>query len=124
MGLLLMKTCPTNANMVAWSPDKTRIASASDSIVYIWNAATGQTLLVYHGTPGVTVMSVAWSPNGEFIASGGTDNVVQVWEATTGQIKRTYTGHTGAIGSVAWSPDGKYLASGSEDNTIQVWQAI
>lgn len=114
----------TEANDVAWPPDKTRIASVGDSSVFIWNAATGKTLLVHHGAPDEAVMSVAWSPNGVFIASGGTDSVVQVWEATTGQISTTYTGHTASITTLAWSPDGKYIASGSEDNTIQVWQAI
>jgi len=118
------ETCPSDANGVAWSPDKTCIASTSDSTVHLWNAATGQTILVHHGTPGTSVKSVAWSPDGRYIASGDTGNTVQVWETATGRIIVTYNGHTDAINAVAWSPDGQHIASGSEDKTVQVWQAV
>ena len=109
---------------VAWSPDGTRIASASgDGTVQVWDAYTGKHVLIYRGHKG-DVLSVAWSPNGQEIASAGLDSTVQVWNAATGQPILTYRGHSNAVFGVAWSPTGRYLASASEDGTVQVWNAV
>jgi WD40 repeat protein len=69
------------------------------------------------------VNSVAYSPNGKYIASGSLDRMVQVWDAPTGTLRHTLTGHDDWVTSVSFSPDGKYIASGSGDQTVQVWDA-
>ena len=70
------------------------------------------------------VNSVAWSPDGKYIASGSGDRTVQVWEAATGNRIIDYTGHSGFVTSVAWSPAGKYIVSGDGLHTVQVWEAL
>jgi WD40 repeat protein len=70
------------------------------------------------------VRLVAWSPDGQRIASGSLDNTVQVWNASDGSRVFTYKGHSDDVLSVAWSPDGQRIASGSSDKTVQVWQAV
>ena len=108
---------------VAWSPDGTRIASASaDRTVQVWEAVSGKPLLTYTGHKSF-VLSVAWSPDGTHIASASDDQTVQVWEAVSGSPLRTYNGHTGTVWNVAWSPDGTRIASASFDRTVQVWEA-
>ena len=79
-------------------------------------------LYAYHGHSSA-VTSVAWSPNGQRIASGSYDGTVQVWNASDGSQAFIYTGHSAVITSVAWSPDGQSIASGSQDKTVQVWNA-
>src|SRR5258706_53868 len=78
---------------VAWSHDGTRIASATgnDSYEYpketvqVWNAMTGQTLRSYPvpSSAGYVdgTLSMAWSPDGTHLASGGADTIVHLWTA-------------------------------------------
>ncbi len=119
-------SAPVNA--VAWSPDSTRIASASnDKTVQVWEATTGKNLLIYGGHSD-SIWVVAWSPDGRRIASASDDRTAQVWDAVTGKNLLTYGGHSGwlrsmPINAVAWSPDGRSIASASSDQTVQVWDA-
>jgi serine/threonine protein kinase len=69
------------------------------------------------------VLSVAFSPDGRWLASGSWDKTVKIWSAATGELQRTLTGHSGEVLSVAFSPDGRWLASGNSDNTVKIWSA-
>ncbi|WP_445636353.1 hypothetical protein NSTC745_01242 [Nostoc sp. DSM 114161] len=67
------------------------------------------------------VSSVAISPDGKTLASGGNDKTIKIWNISTGEIIHTLSGHSRPVESVAISPDGKTLASGSGDKTIKIW---
>ena len=67
------------------------------------------------------VWSVAFSPNGDMLASTSWDQTVRLWNVDTGQLLHTLRGHTDTVDSVAFSPDGQTLASGSWDGTIRLW---
>ncbi len=112
---------------LAWSPDGSKIATASgDGTVQVWDAASGTSIYTYTGhqnqNQNASVNAVAWSLDSTTVYSAATD--IQVWKAVDGTKLFTYTGHSNnTIHCLALSPDGKSIASGSDDNTVQVWDA-
>jgi WD40 repeat protein len=69
------------------------------------------------------VFSMAFSPNGQILASGNYDKSIQLWHVD-GTLLRSLSGHSREILSLAFSPDGLLLASGSADKTIRLWRVI
>jgi WD40 repeat protein len=68
-----------------------------------------------------SVHSVAFSPDGQTLASGSYDDTIKLWKLASGQEVRTLTGHSHYVYNVAFSPNGQTVASGSGDNTIKIW---
>ncbi len=67
------------------------------------------------------VRTVSFSPNGEFLATGGEEGRVQLWNRS-GVYIRTIELHKSPIDSVSFSSDGARIATASEDGTVQILQ--
>ena len=111
---------------VAFSRDGTKfITGGWNRTAKIWETATGN-LLATLPVGGLFVHSVAFSPDGRFVAIGGNDKrgFVRIWNVQTGQLEPTPEGfkeHTDGVLSVAFSRDGSQLLTASYDKTARLW---
>jgi tetratricopeptide (TPR) repeat protein len=65
---------------------------------------------------------VAFSPDGQRVASGNVDQAVRIWDSETGQELFALQSHAGGVASLAFSPDGQRLASANTDGSIHLWE--
>ena len=125
------------ASLVA-SLDGRFFASCSfDTTTILWDAVRGDILHEWQGHSGRRVNTLAFSPDGAHLLSGGDDNTLKVWDVSSpiGQevpVKHTHTllasdGRMPDPGQSVfrclWSADGKWLVSLSITKTLRVWAA-
>jgi WD40 repeat protein len=116
---------------IAFSPDGHSLASGSqDRKVRLWNLTNQKephpsslisppSSLSAHTS---WVWSVAFSPDGQLLASSSEDCTIRLWHPQTQRLIHTLSGHHNAVLSVCFSLDGETLASGSLDGSIKLWQ--
>lgn len=101
------------------SPDGKTIAIASSNGIYFYNSKTLEEENAIANE--LDINSIAWSPNGKFVVSGGKDNTVRLWNTKDGDEIYQMLGHQKPINRVVFSGDGLKIASGSQDRTIRLW---
>jgi eukaryotic-like serine/threonine-protein kinase len=89
---------------------------------YYWQRQLHLDLMTLQGHLG-SLVSVAYSPDGQHIATGSIDNKIKMWHADDGSELLTLKGHGAGVTSLVFSPDGKRLVSASYDHTAKVWDA-
>jgi WD40 repeat protein len=108
------------ARLLAFSPDSRMLLTVGNE-VYLWNVPDGRHLRSLQTRPGHTVVAVAFSPDGKFLATAGRDDTISLWDVADGKERRIL-GHPGSIWAISFAPNGSVLVSASHDGTLKVWE--
>ena len=68
------------------------------------------------------IVSVALSPNGQYVAGGTNNGEIRLWQATDGQLLLAFQGHIKLTWSLAFNPASTHLVSGGYDGLVKVWE--
>ncbi|MEM8504791.1 MAG: WD40 repeat domain-containing protein [Cyanobacteria bacterium P01_D01_bin.1] len=105
---------------VSFHPENRFFAtSGSDRSVKTWDLAGQSRVRVIPQES--EALSMQFSPDGRWLATGSLKGVVQIWNWRTGEAVHTLTGHTSLITSLTFTPDSRALISGSGDSTLKMW---
>jgi len=67
------------------------------------------------------IEAVAFSPNGNEVATGSADNATTIWNAASGKALRTFYYHQGKVNFIAYSPDAEMILTGAKDGRAVIW---
>ncbi len=136
--------CPIRMASSAINPDSSLIAissysyerscpSAGENTLALWDAQRGNRIITLHrgsalealqdetGRVGEMANSVAFTPDGQFMAAGMSYGVVRLWSTDTWEQVQVFEDHPYAVRAIAISSDGKTLVSAGDDQTLKVW---
>jgi WD40 repeat protein len=68
-----------------------------------------------------SVLSLDFSPDDKYLASGAADKFARVIDLATGKVLKAFEGHTHHVLGVSWKRDGRSLATAGADNVVKVW---
>ncbi|NIS80741.1 MAG: hypothetical protein GTO14_11155 [Anaerolineales bacterium] len=107
---------------LAYSPAGTLVAGNTMEKVLLWNVAQ-QSITMELKVENSWIESLAFSPEGNLLATGTFDDEIILWRVSDGSIEDVLKGHTARVYSLAFSPDGTLLASGSNmgEGALKLW---
>jgi WD40 repeat protein len=120
----------SSLSAVSVSPDGSRLVTAgADAVARVWDMASGRQIMALRGHaesiragslhPG-GVISVAFTPDGQWIITGGADGTVRLWNAANGKVMSVLSEHTNEV-YIAPGPDGNHMLTAGFDGQVIIW---
>jgi WD40 repeat protein len=108
---------------LAFSPDSRLLAAgcgAGDNDIHLWDLAAGTEAVRFAGHSG-WILDLAFSPDGQTLASASTDQTLRLWDVGRQAERRRFQGNADEVWALSWSPDGHTLVTGSRDGSVRYW---
>ena len=106
---------------VEWSPDGTRLVTASaDGTARVWAAATGDIINRFDGGTNF-VESATFSQDGRFVLTTGRDRTARTWDVESGHQYAFLVGSGASLGRGDFRPDGREVVTAGADGTVRFW---
>ncbi|MDZ8187551.1 MAG: caspase family protein [Nostoc sp. ChiSLP02] len=111
---------------VSFSPNGQIATAGQDTTIKLWqrDGTLRQTLEGYDTSVyghSKEIYGLAFSPDGETLASASLDHYIKLWRTRDGYMIKTLQGHQREVNSLSFSPNSQILASASADTTIKLW---
>jgi len=107
--------------MSVFSPDgKTMAVVLDGDKIILYSTPTWERMSTLEGHS-ARVEDIAYSPNGNQLASGSKDYTGRLWDINVGACSCILRGHSDFVKSVTYSPRGDQIASSSDDGTVKLW---
>lgn len=97
------------------------VAEAGQLIVWEWKS---ESFILKQQGHAVTMDCLAYSPDGQTLATGSADGRVKLWNAQAGLCFVTFSEHTAAVSAVAFTKNGKVVVSASADGTVRAFDLL
>jgi WD40 repeat protein len=110
---------PISAGAISPGGRYLALGAQQENLVHVYDCVTGgETQLRGHKD---TVRGLAFSPDGETVASGSLDGTIRLWDSASGESIAELPGHMEETSDVAFSPDGRTLASVNVRLSVKLW---
>lgn len=96
------------------------VISTDDGQVQVWDIQKQKRIQSFVAHPGLNIFSVAFSSDGQQIATASMDGNAKIW-SLDGTPIATLTGHQGSVYSIAADANANGWVTGGEDGTVRVW---
>lgn len=109
---------------IAYSAERQELAiGSSDGSIYLLDSNTLFLKKVMAHAHSNSVFSVAYTPNGKYLLSGGRDAMLRIWGTSDWNLANEQNAHWYTLNHIAFSPDQAHFATASRDKTLKIWDA-
>jgi len=117
---------------ISFSEKRRELAvGASDNSIYLLDSETFELKTTLKNAHANSVFAVAYSPDSNFLLSGGRDAMLRVWDLGnpyslaphSSSLTPSQPAHLFTLNHIVFSPDGKLFATASRDKTLKIWDA-
>lgn len=115
---------------ISFSEKRKELAvGASDNTIYFLDVETFELKQSLKNAHTNSVFTVAYSPDGRHLLSGGRDAMLRVWDLgnlqslTLNPQSPEEPAHLFTVNHIVFSPDGQFFATASRDKTLKIWDA-